>query len=43
VLTTSDESETGYIIECDLTFFVESHDKFKEYPPCPENIAPKVE
>ena len=43
VLSTSDESETGYILECDLTFPVELHDKFKEYPPCPENLCPKVE
>ena len=43
ILSTSDESETGYIVECDLIFPVELHDKFKEYPPCPENLCPKVE
>ena len=30
VLETSDESETGYYIECDLHFPEELHDKFKE-------------
>ena len=43
VLGTADDSETGYIIECDLVFPPELHDKFKEYPPCPENICPEVE
>ena len=43
VLETSDESETGYYIECDLHFPEELHDKFKEFPPCPENLEPNVE
>ena len=42
VLETSDDSETGFIIECDLIFPEELHDKFKEFPPCPENICPKL-
>ena len=43
VLNTSDESETGYIIEVDLTFPEEIHDKLKEFPPCPENVAPGLD
>ena len=28
------------IVECDLSFPAELHDKFKEYPPCPESLTP---
>ena len=31
------------IVECDLIFPKEIHEKLKEYPPCPENICPKAE
>jgi len=41
VLETADDNIVGYIVECDLSFPKELHDKFKEYPPCPENIVPK--
>ena len=43
ILNTSDDNETGYFIECDLHFPEEIHEKLKEYPPCPENILPKLE
>jgi hypothetical protein len=42
-MQTSDEADEGHIIECDLHFPPEIHDKLKEYPPCPENIDPKLE
>jgi len=40
ILKTEDEGDTGYILEVDLLFPEELHDKFKQFPPCPENIAP---
>jgi len=43
ILETDDRADEGYIVECDLSFPEELHDKFKEYPPCPENIIPKIE
>jgi len=43
ILATPDDSETGYFVECDLRFPKEIHDKIKEYPPCPENLAPKLD
>ena len=43
VIATDDEASKGYIVECDLSFPEEIHEKIKEYPPCPENIAPKLE
>ena len=43
VLTTEDDAEEGHIIEVDLHFPPEIHDRLKEFPPAPENIVPKVE
>ena len=43
ILNTADDSETGYILEVDSSFPEESHDQFKQYPPCLENIKPKNE
>jgi hypothetical protein len=43
VLNTKDDNETGYILEVDLLFPKEIHEKLKQYPPCPENICPKKE
>ena len=43
VLETSDDNETGYILEVDLEYPENLHDLFKEYPPCPENIKPDIE
>ena len=41
ILNTADDANIGYIVECDLTFPKHLHEKFKNFPPCPENIAPK--
>jgi hypothetical protein len=43
ILQTPDNNDTGYFIECDLSFPKELHDKFKEFPPCPENLTPHFE
>ena len=43
ILKTGDEADVGYIIECDLEFPKEIHDKLKEFPPCPETLAPSTE
>ena len=43
ILKTSDEADVGYIFECDLESPKEIHDKLKEFPPCPESIAPKLD
>ena len=43
ILKTGDEADVGYIIECDLEFPREIHDKLKEFPPCPETLAPSTE
>lgn len=41
-MKTTDENDVGYIVECDLHFSKEIHDKLKAYPPAPE-IFPKDE
>ena len=43
ILKTSDDNPTGYIIEVDLRFPKEIHEKLKQYPPCPESITPEIE
>lgn len=43
VVNTSDDNDTGYIVECDLSFPPEIHEKLKGYPPCPVNLAPQDE
>lgn len=43
ILETEDDNEIGYIVELDLSFPEELHDKFKEFPPCPENITPNID
>ena len=43
VLKTPDENETGYVIECDLHFPKEIHEKLKQFPPASENIVPQTE
>ena len=40
ILKTGDNSKVGYIVECDLEFPIEIHDKLKEFPPCPDTLAP---
>jgi len=43
VLETADDAEIGYIVECDISFPVELHDRFKEFPPCPEDLLPELD
>ena len=43
ILKTEDDNKIGYYVECDLEYPEELHDKFKEFPPCPETLAPKEE
>ncbi len=43
ILETPDDAETGYFVEADLEFPPELHDKFKQFPPCPETLIPEVE
>jgi len=43
ILNTDDNNETGYILEVDLHFPEDIHDKLKEFPVCPENINVKQE
>ena len=40
VLSTDDDADTGYVLEVDLSFPKEIHEKVKQFPPCPENVAP---
>ena len=40
ILATNDDNDIGYIVECDLEYPKEIHDKLKEFPPCPETLAP---
>ena len=42
-MKTDDDNETGYIVECDLHFPKEIHEKLKQYPPAPESLVPKDE
>ena len=43
ILATPDDAETGYIVELDIEFPKEVHEKLIQFPPCPENIAPPRE
>ena len=43
VLETADDNDIGYIVECDLHFPEEIHNKLKEFPPAPEILIPKGE
>ena len=43
ILKTADDSVTGYTVEVDLEFPKHLHDKFKECPPAPESLTPKME
>jgi hypothetical protein len=40
VLETADDAETGYMVEVDLSFPKEIHERLKQLPPCPETRAP---
>ena len=39
ILQTPDASEIGFIVQCDLHFPRELHDKLKELPPAPETLT----
>jgi hypothetical protein len=41
VLETPDDNEVGYILEVDIVFPPEIHEKLKEYPPAPEILTPE--
>ncbi|MFM7989219.1 MAG: hypothetical protein ACKPKO_58885, partial [Candidatus Fonsibacter sp.] len=43
ILKTPDDSPKCYIVEVDLEFPQHLHDKFKEFPPAPESITPKLD
>jgi hypothetical protein len=43
ILATPDDAEVGYAVRCYLRFPRELHDKFKEFPPAPENLNPEME
>ena len=41
VLKTDDNNDVGYIVECDLHFPKEIHNKLIQYPPAPEIRTPE--
>ncbi|MFM7982687.1 MAG: hypothetical protein ACKPKO_25530 [Candidatus Fonsibacter sp.] len=43
ILKTPGDSLKGYIVEVDLEFPRHLHDKFKEFPPAPESLTPKLD
>jgi hypothetical protein len=43
ILKTPDDSPQGYLIRLDLIFPEETHELLRQYPPAPENTAPKEE
>ena len=43
ILELDDDAETGYLFDVDISYPVELHDHFNQYPPCPENISIKKE
>ena len=40
ILETDDNADTGYILEVNISFPQEIHDRLKQLPPCPETIIP---
>ena len=43
ILQTADDARYGYIIECNLFFPPEIHDKLKEFVPAPETLTPNMD
>ena len=43
ILETDDNADTGHIVEVDLSFPKEIHERSKQLPPCPDTIIPKEE
>ena len=43
ILNAPDENATGYIVEVDLQFPVQVHDKCKEFPPAPETVTTDID
>ena len=43
VLRQSDDAPTGYLLRVDLRFPEAVHEKLRQFPPAPENTAPKAE
>ena len=43
ILKTEDDYYKGYIVEVDLHFPIELHDKFREIPPAPESLTPNID
>ena len=43
ILDTPDDADVGYMVELDLSFPPEIHDKLRQYPPCAESVAPPAE
>ena len=43
ILEAADDSETGYIVEADLEFPQELHEKLRQFPPCPETMTPQLD
>jgi hypothetical protein len=39
VTTVPDDSETGYVLECDLEYLSELHDLHNDYPLAPEHMT----
>ena len=42
ILTKPDDNTRGYIINNNLHFCIELHDKLKDDPPAPENLTPAL-
>ena len=43
ISSTPDDSPVGYLLRVNLVFPRDKHELFKQYPPAPENTAPKKE
>ena len=41
ILSTPDDSPVGYLLRVNLIFPKDKHELFRQYPPAPENTAPK--